>query len=564
MRSNCTMLPALAVWVLPRQFPRRNLRRTAATSQLEPELQQHRRNIYSAISQELNVLSDIQAAGDLLTGIRGLLEAYLALGAGDVRNNQDLTRLLFAGGDILPGRLELKGFYDGLLASGTVSAERASPLAFASPRIDGLQAAIGSALADVESLQLQQSTSDLSLTIERLKLAKLLFATSPPGDYSFDSFVDGADFLTWQRTFGSTTSRDADGNKDGIVNAADLAIWQENLPPTLVAMEGDYNLDFTVGQDDFDLWKKTFSSIYVLAADGSDNGVVDIEDYSDWRMAFALRGDYDDDRTVEGTDFLLWQRTFGSTTDLRADGDDNAKVDTADLRVWQIGLGVDIARPTTSGDFNSDGRADGSDFLAWQRTLGTDVLPLSSADASGDERIESDDLFVWSSSFGTPTSNAPNKELAGDVLNGEVNASKKEDSLLPLKPSALIVVATASHAEPLQVVFVGQMISAIGLPSDPSLTSLFPPKLIDEALSAFLFDLPSRRRRDLSLEQAEYKRLWEPLPFSSQHARGVNREINESDFAFASLEDDFASLAPSLPLELLKWFEPITSTRNNR
>jgi hypothetical protein len=52
------------------------------------------------------------------------------------------------------------------------------------------------------------------------------------GDFTGDGQVDGADFLTWQRSLGSTVEVDgtgADGSGDGVVNADDLAVWQDGF-----------------------------------------------------------------------------------------------------------------------------------------------------------------------------------------------------------------------------------------------------------------------------------------------------------------------------------------------
>jgi len=54
-------------------------------------------------------------------------------------------------------------------------------------------------------------------------------AALSPGDFDSDGDVDGADFLKWQRYFGSTSELDADGNGNGIIDAADYTIWQDNF-----------------------------------------------------------------------------------------------------------------------------------------------------------------------------------------------------------------------------------------------------------------------------------------------------------------------------------------------
>ena len=54
-------------------------------------------------------------------------------------------------------------------------------------------------------------------------------AAARPGDYDGDNDIDGADFLLWQRTFGSTTQLAADGSGNGVIDADDLAIWKETF-----------------------------------------------------------------------------------------------------------------------------------------------------------------------------------------------------------------------------------------------------------------------------------------------------------------------------------------------
>lgn len=49
------------------------------------------------------------------------------------------------------------------------------------------------------------------------------------GDYNSDGKVDGADFLAWQRGFGSTTNLAADGNRNGVVDAGDLDVWKNTF-----------------------------------------------------------------------------------------------------------------------------------------------------------------------------------------------------------------------------------------------------------------------------------------------------------------------------------------------
>ena len=52
-------------------------------------------------------------------------------------------------------------------------------------------------------------------------------------------------------------------------------------------------------------------------------------------------------------------------------------------------------------DFNNDGNVDGTDFLIWQRGFGSTVAPGAGADGTGDGMIDGADLALWNIGYGT-------------------------------------------------------------------------------------------------------------------------------------------------------------------
>ncbi len=78
------------------------------------------------------------------------------------------------------------------------------------------------------------------------------------------------------------------------------------------------------------------------------SGLVLTGDISYMGVAPSLPGDYDNDADVDGNDFLLWQRTLGSTTSLAADGNGNGVVDAGDLTVWRTNFGAGGAASAAS------------------------------------------------------------------------------------------------------------------------------------------------------------------------------------------------------------------------
>jgi hypothetical protein len=62
---------------------------------------------------------------------------------------------------------------------------------------------------------------------------------------------------------------------------------------------------------------------------------------------------------------------------------------------------VDVSDAASTGDFNQDNVVDGSDFLAWQRSLGvTSNATLAMGDGNRDKKVSSLDLDVWKFQFG--------------------------------------------------------------------------------------------------------------------------------------------------------------------
>ncbi|HMO83512.1 MAG TPA: dockerin type I domain-containing protein, partial [Lacipirellulaceae bacterium] len=70
-----------------------------------------------------------------------------------------------------------------------------------------------------------------ALGIDNISITARVESSVESADFNGDGFVDGLDFLTWQRGLGTVNASPADGdaNGDGQVNGADLVIWQNQF-----------------------------------------------------------------------------------------------------------------------------------------------------------------------------------------------------------------------------------------------------------------------------------------------------------------------------------------------
>lgn len=80
------------------------------------------------------------------------------------------------------------------------------------------------------------------------------------------------------------------------------------------------------------------------------------------------------------------------------------------FELWRL-----LGAPPMAGDYNHDGVVDGNDFLVWQRNFGSAASPAGSgADGDGDGVIGSGDLDQWKASFGEPSAGLAVASMAGE------------------------------------------------------------------------------------------------------------------------------------------------------
>ncbi len=102
------------------------------------------------------------------------------------------------------------------------------------------------------------------------------------------------------------------------------------------------------------------------AATATASATSDLDDPADISpnaSGVALPGDFQQDGVVSGADFLAWQRGY------------NTEYDANDLGDWNSAFGTDASASASvaalPGDYDSSGVVSGTDYLAWQRGFGS-------------------------------------------------------------------------------------------------------------------------------------------------------------------------------------------------
>lgn len=116
--------------------------------------------------------------------------------------------------------------------------------------------------------------------------------------------------------------------------------------------------------------------------------------------------------------------TTGMTGRTLSDGDWDSWVYTESFAATPFAVNPVAAEPPSSGgnaDFNRDDAIDGTDFLAWQRGFGSSGnASLEQGDANGDGLVDVADLSVWTSTFGATS--APPLSCAAPAVVPEPSA----------------------------------------------------------------------------------------------------------------------------------------------
>jgi hypothetical protein len=129
------------------------------------------------------------------------------------------------------------------------------------------------------------------------------------------------------------------------------------------------------------------------------SGLIDVGAFES-DLAPALPADFNGNGTVDGHDFLTWQRNFGKTGAIKADGDANGdgNVNATDLAAWKSGFGSVAAAPAASAALTVSTTA--SLMSAEESEVDTAIVADSAPAAATSRSATRSGRFDWLASLG--------------------------------------------------------------------------------------------------------------------------------------------------------------------
>ena len=120
--------------------------------------------------------------------------------------------------------------------------------------------------------------------------------------------------------------------------------------PIEVDLPGDYNDDNRVDAADYAVWRKNLVRNTALPNDSTPGSVIPY-DYQVWRANFGIsaivRGDYNDDGTVDSADYVVWRKHLN--TDATLPNDQTLGVSPQDYVVWRENFGASLGEAGVGG-----------------------------------------------------------------------------------------------------------------------------------------------------------------------------------------------------------------------
>jgi PEP-CTERM motif len=248
-----------------------------------------------------------------------------------------------------------------LLFAGLVLAISASPGSLvAAPAMDGTADGEYGAALSVQNTNTQFGNADSGDPINAGGGSEI--------DQIFGTVADGRLYVTIAGNLESNFNKlevfiDTDGAAGGVNQTDTSSLPAEIDPYSGGAMEG---MDFLI----------------------FDNGF-----YADHYLTFTHGFEKVRPDTSEQLEFWALSAHYADLTD-----GTNGTVAALGMQVGQRGL-PNVLRGTTA-DFDTDGTVDGGEFLTWQRNNGATGASRSDGDATGDGNVNGDDLQTWQAKYG--------------------------------------------------------------------------------------------------------------------------------------------------------------------